>query len=102
MVKTYLFCCKWYVQMFYLMLSYPIYCFFVGIEGAFSEPGSKTVIPKKVVGKFSIRLVPSQEPNEVISLVKKHLADVHSKSGSPNAIKLVSGFVSDPFTFAFT
>ena len=26
-----------------------------GIEGAFSEPGSKTVIPSKVIGKFSIR-----------------------------------------------
>ena len=26
-----------------------------GIEGAFSEPGAKTVIPAKVSGKFSIR-----------------------------------------------
>lgn len=59
-----------------------------GIEGAFSEPGSKTVIPKKVVGKFSIRLVPSQEPDEVISLVRKYLTEVHSRSGSPNAIKV--------------
>nr|XP_023490510.1 beta-Ala-His dipeptidase-like [Equus caballus]XP_023490517.1 beta-Ala-His dipeptidase-like [Equus caballus] len=29
-----------------------------GIEGAFEEPGAKTVIPGRVVGKFSIRLVP--------------------------------------------
>merc|ERR1712183_595534 len=40
-----------------------------GIEGAFSEPGAKTVIPRKVIGKFSIRLVPDQEPEEV----KKHV-----------------------------
>ena len=26
-----------------------------GIEGAFSDTGAKTVIPRKVVGKFSIR-----------------------------------------------
>nr|XP_014699255.1 beta-Ala-His dipeptidase-like isoform X2 [Equus asinus] len=29
-----------------------------GIEGAFEEPGAKTVIAGRVVGKFSIRLVP--------------------------------------------
>jgi Cys-Gly metallodipeptidase DUG1 len=28
-----------------------------GIEGAFYGPGAKTVIPAKVTGKFSIRLV---------------------------------------------
>ncbi len=29
-----------------------------GIEGGFSGPGAKTVIPAKVSGKFSIRSVP--------------------------------------------
>jgi Cys-Gly metallodipeptidase DUG1 len=29
-----------------------------GIQGAFSEPGAKTVIPSKVAGKFSLRYVP--------------------------------------------
>lgn len=28
-----------------------------GIQGAFSEPGCKTVIPSKVAGKFSLRCV---------------------------------------------
>lgn len=37
-----------------------------GIEGAFSGSGAKTVIPRKVVGKFSIRLVPDMTP-EVVS-----------------------------------
>jgi acetylornithine deacetylase/succinyl-diaminopimelate desuccinylase-like protein len=36
-----------------------------GIEGAFAEPGSKTVIPKTVIGKFSIRIVPNMEPSVV-------------------------------------
>lgn len=39
---------------------------FHGIEGAFSGSGAKTVIPRKVVGKFSIRLVPDMTP-EVVS-----------------------------------
>lgn len=30
-----------------------------GIQGAFSEPGCKTVIPSKVAGKFSLRCVPA-------------------------------------------
>lgn len=36
-----------------------------GIEGAFSAPGAKTVIPRKVIGKFSIRIVPNMTPEEV-------------------------------------
>ena len=30
-----------------------------GIEGAFSDPGAKTVLPRRVSGKFSIRQVPN-------------------------------------------
>jgi hypothetical protein len=40
-----------------------------GIAGAFSGAGSKTVIPHKVAGKFSIRLVAGQEPAEIESMV---------------------------------
>lgn len=36
-----------------------------GIEGAFAEAGAKTVIPRKVIGKFSIRLVPDMDPKVV-------------------------------------
>ena len=36
-----------------------------GIEGAFHEPGAKTVIPGRVIGKFSIRLVPHMDMSVV-------------------------------------
>lgn len=36
-----------------------------GIEGAFDEPGAKTVIPGQVIGKFSIRLVPHMNTSVV-------------------------------------
>lgn len=36
-----------------------------GIEGAFSDPGTKTVIPAKVTAKFSIRQVPNMDPQVV-------------------------------------
>lgn len=42
-----------------------------GIEGAFHEPGIKTVIPAKVIGKFSIRQVPHMD----LSVVKKQVRD---------------------------
>jgi cytosolic nonspecific dipeptidase len=44
-----------------------------GIEGAFDGCGAKTVIPAKVIGKFSIRLVPDQDPKRVEKLVQDHL-----------------------------
>ena len=42
-----------------------------GIEGAFSAPGTKTVIPAKVAAKFSIRQVPSMDPE----VVKKQVSN---------------------------
>lgn len=61
-----------------------------GIEGAFSSSGSKTVIPKKVIGKFSIRIVPNQDPDDVIKLTKTYLENYHNQRGSPNHVN-VSG-----------
>jgi nonspecific dipeptidase len=86
-----------------------------GIEGAWAGEGDKTVIPYKVgvlplfcikqnnyviyskslteqrhyfvqvIGKFSIRLVPDQEPDTIEKLVQQHIESVQTASGSPNA-----------------
>lgn len=50
-----------------------------GIEGAFADKGAKTVIPAKVVGKFSLRLVPDQKPERIEKLVKDHLLTEFAK-----------------------
>ncbi|XP_014977689.2 beta-Ala-His dipeptidase isoform X2 [Macaca mulatta] len=55
-----------------------------GIEGAFDEPGAKTVIPGQVIGKFSIRLVPHMNVSVVEKQVTRHLEDVFSKRNSSN------------------
>jgi len=47
-----------------------------GIEGAFSGVGAKTVIPAKVSGKFSIRLVPPQTPESVNPLVIQYIEEI--------------------------
>ncbi|XP_071957141.1 cytosolic non-specific dipeptidase-like [Antedon mediterranea] len=57
-----------------------------GIEGAFYEPGSKTVIPRKVIGKFSIRLVPDQDPAVIEKQVLDYLNKKHKERGSPNTM----------------
>ena len=41
--------------------------------GACGRPGGRTVMPRRVSGKFSIRLVPDMEPEKTGELVKKHL-----------------------------
>lgn len=61
-----------------------------GIEGAFSGPGFKTVIPRKVTGKFSIRLVPDQIPSRVEEIVNDYLQSVWDKRQSPNSFKVLS------------
>ncbi|KAG7273567.1 hypothetical protein CRUP_019813 [Coryphaenoides rupestris] len=62
-----------------------------GIEGAFSEGGSKTVIPRKVIGKFSIRLVPDMDPNVVEKQVKDYLQKKFSELDSPNKMVVSMG-----------
>jgi len=60
-----------------------------GIEGAFSGPGGKTVIPANIAGKFSLRLVPDQDPAQIAKLVESHLNEKFTELGSPNKMEVV-------------
>lgn len=55
-----------------------------GIQGAFDRPGARVVIPRKVIGKFSIRLVPNQDPESIEQLVKTFIKAKWEERGSPN------------------
>jgi len=71
-----------------------------GIEGAFDQPGSKTVIPRKVIGKFSLRLVPHMDANKVEELVCSFVKSEFAKFNSPNKIEVsmehgVAAWVAD-------
>ncbi|XP_061838852.1 cytosolic non-specific dipeptidase [Nerophis lumbriciformis] len=59
-----------------------------GIEGAFSDAGTKTVIPAKVTAKFSIRQVPNMEPSTVEKQVTDYLHSMFAKRRSPNTLKV--------------
>lgn len=72
-----------------------------GIEGAFYEPGSKTVIPRKVIGKFSIRLVPDMTPEEVDETVCNYIKKLHEQRGSPNPLSVSMGHGGRPWVSDF-
>lgn len=44
-----------------------------GINGGYSGPGFKTVIPSKATAKISCRLVPKQDPQKTIGLIADYL-----------------------------
>jgi acetylornithine deacetylase/succinyl-diaminopimelate desuccinylase-like protein len=46
-----------------------------GIIGGYTGPGSKTVIPSKASSKLTFRLVPGQEPDEIINGFKRFVSD---------------------------
>lgn len=69
-----------------------------GIEGAFSEPGQKTVIPRRVIGKFSIRTVPNQDPLKVEKYVRDHLEHHWKLRNSVNKMKFMPMHHGKPWT----
>lgn len=69
-----------------------------GIEGAFYEPGQKTVIPRRVIGKFSIRTVPNQDPLLIEKYVQTHLEKHWKLRGSPNKMKFLPLHHGKPWT----
>lgn len=68
-----------------------------GIEGAYSDQGAKTVIPREVIGKFSLRLVPSQLPDQIEKNVTDYVMKLHAESGSKNEISLSMGHGGKPW-----
>ena len=57
-----------------------------GVEGAFSAAGAKTVIPAKVIGKFSIRTVPDMISSKVDAAVFAHIKSEFAKLQSKNTL----------------
>lgn len=59
-----------------------------GIEGAFSSPGAKTVIPAKVIGKFSIRSVPDMDIDKTNEFVYKYVKEQFANLKSKNTMNV--------------
>src|SRR5947207_7268752 len=55
-----------------------------GMPGGFTAPGAKTVIPAKASAKVSMRLVPNQDPDDIIERYKKYVKKVTPKGIQTN------------------
>lgn len=69
-----------------------------GIEGAFYEPGQKTVIPRKVIGKFSLRIVPNQTPEEIEKIVSAYVQKQWATRASHNVMNVSMQHGGKPWT----
>lgn len=49
-------------------------CNLSGLAAGYTGPGSKTVIPAEALARIDMRLVPDQDPAEIVSLLRAHLA----------------------------
>ncbi len=56
-----------------------------GMWGGYQGPGEKTVIPSEAHAKLTCRLVPDQDPGDVLALVRRHL-EAHVPTGTRLAI----------------
>jgi acetylornithine deacetylase/succinyl-diaminopimelate desuccinylase-like protein len=69
-----------------------------GILGGYTGPGKKTVLPGRASAKVSCRLVPDQDPHEVIELLKRHVRG-HAAPGVEVSVRTFQAnppFRSDP------
>ena len=50
-------------------------CTVAGIGGGYQGPGSKTVLPAEAMAKVDFRIVPDQEPDDLMAKLRRHLAE---------------------------
>jgi acetylornithine deacetylase/succinyl-diaminopimelate desuccinylase-like protein len=48
-------------------------CTICGLSSGYQGPGAKTVLPAEASAKIDFRLVPDQDPKEIVSLLRRHL-----------------------------
>ncbi|HSS94851.1 MAG TPA: M20/M25/M40 family metallo-hydrolase [Candidatus Dormibacteraeota bacterium] len=48
-------------------------CNIAGITTGYQGPGSKTVLPAEATAKLDFRLIPEQDPEEILTRLRKHL-----------------------------
>ena len=63
-----------------------------GLISGYSGSGVKTIIPNSATAKMSARLVPDQNPNQILSLIKEYLNSI-----CPDSVELT---ISSPFSSA--
>lgn len=60
-----------------------------GIAGGFTGAGAKTIIPAKAVAKVSMRLVPNQKPEKIVTAFKQWVED-NTPRGIQTTVRVLS------------
>lgn len=68
-----------------------------GIGGGYQGEGTKTVIPREASAKLTFRLVPGQEPQQVVKQVQEHLLRECEKMGGAVRVEFSPGHTGEPF-----
>ena len=73
-----------------------------GLTGGYHGPGVKTVVPSHGELKVSMRLVPSQVPERIFTLLKKHIAKLnpHVKVEREGVLQPFRGLFEGPYVEA--
>jgi acetylornithine deacetylase/succinyl-diaminopimelate desuccinylase-like protein len=50
-------------------------CTIAGLGSGYQGPGSKTVLPAEAMAKVDFRIVPDQDPDDLVAKLRKHLED---------------------------
>ena len=50
-------------------------CNVAGVGGGYRGPGSKTIVPARASAKVDFRLVPDQDPDDLLAKLRRHLDD---------------------------
>ena len=61
-----------------------------GLLSGYTGEGAKTVLPSKAMAKVSCRLVPDQDPAEIVTLFKDHI-DTHTPGGVQVQVRYLHG-----------
>jgi acetylornithine deacetylase/succinyl-diaminopimelate desuccinylase-like protein len=48
-------------------------CNFAGVTTGYQGPGSKTVLPAEATAKLDFRLIPNQDPDDILAKLRRHL-----------------------------
>jgi acetylornithine deacetylase/succinyl-diaminopimelate desuccinylase-like protein len=70
-----------------------------GIWGGFQGEGIKTVIPSQAHAKITCRLVPDQDPDQIVELIASHVAR-YAPVGAKASVKKLAGS-ADPFIIPY-
>ena len=70
-----------------------------GIIGGFTGEGTKTVIPRHVMAKVSMRLVPGQDPSRILETLKEYVGELTTPGVRVEVREL--GFFAKPVTLGY-